>query len=179
MIFAPITEEIVFRAVMIPALYMALVVAPTSENGVLGVKTGNTSWIVVCLNPLCFGMAHLHHLSENLRGGMNLSTAVLSTVVQFTYTFIFGFIATLLLMRTGSIYAAILSHGICNAVGLPDVGFMTPPATGRNARSSLYSCMFAYRYIHLFIHALGLVLFALLVLPLTQTLSESSVYWKY
>ena len=161
---------------MIPALFMALVsVVPYEEEGGLGIGR-NTPWIVVCLNPLCFGLAHLHHLVEKLSNGMNVKNAILSTVVQFTYTSIFGFIATLLFMRTASIYSAVLSHVICNAVGLPDIAFMTNPTN--KGRSSEYSCMFSYRYFHLFIHALGLVLFALLVLPVTDSLSRESVYWK-
>ena len=181
---APITEEIVFRSLTVPALYIALVAAPKTmlhvssvaglKNGIEYVDVTYTPWVVVCLNPLCFGLAHVHHLIEKLNSGVNPVSAILSSLVQFTYTSIFGVIATLLLMRTNSVYAAILSHIVCNSVGLPDTSFMTK---GGSRDASHYSCLFQYRYIHLFIHAVGLVLFSFLILPCTSTLAVDSVFW--
>jgi len=109
----------------VPALYIALVAAPKTmlhvsssvglKNTIEYVDFAYTPWVVVCLNPLCFGLAHVHHLFEKLNTGANPVNAILSSLVQFTYTSIFGVIATLLLMRTGSVYAAILSHIMCKA----------------------------------------------------------------
>jgi len=185
LIVAPITEEIVFRSLTVPALYIALVAAPKTilhvssmvglKNTIEYVNFAYTPWVVVCLNPLCFGLAHVHHLFEKLNTGANPVNAILSSLVQFTYTSIFGVIATLLLMRTGSVYAAILSHIMCNSVGLPDTSFMTK-AGARDA--SHYSCLFPHRFIHLLVHALGLVLFSCLILPCTSTFAVDSFYWE-
>ncbi|KAJ1405301.1 CAAX protease self-immunity-domain-containing protein, partial [Ochromonadaceae sp. CCMP2298] len=130
-VVAPITEEVVFRAVMVPAL----------QDMGMG---SQEPWRVVWLTPLCFGLAHLHHLREKLVSGWSLPQALVSTLVQFTYTSIFGLIATLLFMRAG-LYSAVLSHVICNAVGLPDVGFLR-----------VYSCLYGWRHVHVCVHLLGL-----------------------
>ena len=185
LVFAPITEEMVFRAVMVPALYIALIASPAA---VAAQSTGHatspaadavgvpyTPWAVVCATPLWFGVAHVHHLIEKLTSGWSIQNAMIATAVQLTYTSIFGVIATLLFMRTGSIYSAILSHIICNVVQLPDIGFMTSP--GQSWNSNSYSCMYNYRYLHLIVHALGLILFSLLLLPMTEVLSLESTYW--
>lgn len=189
-VFAPISEELVFRAVMVPALYMALVAIPNTSSASIVVTTTEvsvtksiyTSWAVVYLNPLCFAMAHLHHFLERI-GKINsnnttswrlIQHALLLTLMQIIYTSIFGMIATLLFMRTGSIYSAITSHCICNFMGLPDIGFMIQPG---GDSSTTYSCMYNYRYIHLVLHALGLIIFAYAALPLTESLSTESIYW--
>ena len=125
------------------------------------------------VNPLCFGVAHVHHLIEKINTGMRPINAIVQTLVQFTYTSIFGVIATLLFMRTGSIYAAILSHIVCNSVGLPDIDFMVSTSS---RDSSHYSCLYAYRFVHLVMHGLGLVLFACMILPLTESVAVDSIY---
>lgn len=172
---------------MIPALYIALVgpaavpdtvgvtIAGATTNAILATTAVRSPWIVVWVNPLCFGVAHLHHFIEKISTGTKLVNALLTTLVQLTYTSIFGVIATLLFMRTGNIYSATLSHIICNSVGLPDVAFCNTPG---NRNSDHYSCMHKYRYVHLFLHALGLVLFTVLILPLTEKFSADSIYWK-
>eukprot|EP01032_Pedospumella_encystans_P008482 gene8482-10065_t len=153
LIVAPITEEIVFRSITVPSLYIALVAAPKImlhvssmaglKNGIEYVDFAYTPWVVVCLNPLCFGLAHVHHLIEKLNSGANPVSAILSSLVQFTYTSIFGVIATLLLMRTNSVYAAILSHIVCNSVGLPDTSFMTKEGS-RDASHYSVSTIFLF-----------------------------------
>jgi membrane protease YdiL (CAAX protease family) len=172
-IFAPITEELVFRSVMVPVLYAALV--PTSATA---------PWAVVRLNPICFGVAHAHHLLDKLRSGTPLGPALLGTAVQFTYTSIFGAIATLLFLRTGSVFSAIISHCICNIVGLPDISFLTePPKNAQkydlsNFSFDDYSRLHPYRYLHLLVHGSGLVLFCACILPCTAHLASGSLYWS-
>jgi membrane protease YdiL (CAAX protease family) len=54
--------------------------------------------------PLWFGLAHMHHFYQKITaGGMTIMSAIITTLIQLTYTTIFGFIATLLFMRTGNI----------------------------------------------------------------------------
>jgi membrane protease YdiL (CAAX protease family) len=165
-VVAPITEEVVYRSVLAPALYIALINSDYKQHA---------TWAVVWLNPLWFAMAHLHHMLEKLNSGWSLARAGLTALVQLTYTTIFGVIATLLLLRTGSIYTSILSHCICNCVGLPDVSFLTAPGS---RGSSLYSALYEYRNMHLFLHAAGLVLFTVLILPLTESYARDAPFWK-
>lgn len=176
MVVAPISEEVVFRSVMVASMVTGLRGAVTQGAAVV-VDPSSSMWMVVCLNPLCFGLAHVHHCIEKVERGWDLFSAVASTLVQFTYTSIFGCIATLLFMRTGSIYSAIWSHVICNYAGLPDTGFMHPPRSSSGDRHHLFSysrLLYPYRFMHVGLHALGLVLFAVLIMPATVTTTSSS-----
>lgn len=166
-IVAPVTEELVYRSVLAPALYFALVDGESNAGS-------NVPWLVVWISPFWFALAHLHHLIEKLHSGWSLSRALAITLIQLTYTSIFGAIATLLLLRTGTIYTSILSHCICNSVGLPDLSFLQRP--GQKSSDS-YSVLHNHRYLHLGLHALGLVLFALLVLPMTESYAKQAPFW--
>ena len=134
---------------------------------------------------------------------------MLSTLMQAIYTYIFGVIAGLLFMRTNSVVAPIVSHIICNIVGLPDIGFLFPPPSGArrvgnpfsidkvttyadveggadgdnsmNSHSwrSEYSCLYAYRYFLLLVHVGGLVAFGHAIAPLTDWDVEDSMYWGW
>ena len=138
--------------------------------------------------PLYFALAHVHHLIEKVRNGTTLVPALLGTLVQMSYTSIFGIIAALLFMRTGSIFPPIISHIICNYASLPDTGFMYPPPTlkstlshnnsnNSNANQSEYSCLYAYRQSLIVIHIGGLVFFVVFIMPITQHAALSSMYW--
>mmetsp|Transcript_22058 Transcript_22058/g.21308 ORF Transcript_22058/g.21308 Transcript_22058/m.21308 type:complete len:413 (-) Transcript_22058:266-1504(-) len=219
LIFAPISEEVAFRALMIPALYSIYSLSELNKisinTSVLMINSSNSNndsvrdsillyigkyihispvftnflwcitqfpvlhpescWKVVLRCPVWFVVAHIHHCAEKIRSGFTVLQALTGTLVQATYTSIFGVIAALLFMRTGSILAPITSHIICNFIGLPNVGFLHQP---KSLESSEYSCMFKYRYYLLFAHGLGLVLFSYLILPLTEDLSKKSIYWE-
>jgi prenyl protein peptidase len=105
LVVGPITEEIVFRSVLIP-LHLLANISPTR---------------IVFISPLYFGIAHLHHLYEFrlTHPEIPLLPAVLRTVLQFTYTSLFGFFAAFVYLRTGSLYAAIAAHSFCNWNGFP------------------------------------------------------------
>jgi membrane protease YdiL (CAAX protease family) len=81
----------------------------------------------------------------------------------------------LFFLRTGSLASSILSHVICNFVGLPDISFMTTPGTlGASDRA----CLYRIRYPLVALHVAGLVLFAYCMLPFTETIaSKYSGYW--
>lgn len=120
---------------------------------------------VCSINPIWFGLAHLHHLLDKLRSGIAWQKAIAMTLVQLMYTSIFGFIAAVFLVRTGSIAAPIISHMICNSVGLPDVSFLNKP---RSEGSTELSCLYNLRYALLVIHFGGLVMFFYLLWQLTD-----------
>lgn len=103
-IVAPLTEELVFRACMIPLLLCG----------------GFTTYNAVFLCPVFFSLAHLNHLLDTLQ---NRSLLQASIVVGFQlgYTVIFGWYASFLFVRTGHLFAPIIAHMFCNFMGLPVV----------------------------------------------------------
>jgi prenyl protein peptidase len=76
---------------------------------------------MVFVTPLYFGIAHIHHFYEFVltHPELPLLPAIIRTIVQFSYTSIFGFLASFIFLRTGSLYAVIVAHMFCNWMGLP------------------------------------------------------------
>ncbi|TDG47131.1 hypothetical protein AWZ03_006396 [Drosophila navojoa] len=104
LVMAPLSEEFVFRACMMPLILQSY--PPITA---------------VFITPLFFGVAHLHHIAERLSMGMEFSSALLIGLFQFTYTTLFGFYSAYLFARTGHFVAPLLAHALCNHMGLPDV----------------------------------------------------------
>ena len=77
----------------------------------------------ILLTPLYFGIAHIHHFYEftltNQRTPLGPALAI--TLFQFSYTVIFGWYASFVFLRTGSLLAVVLCHSFCNWMGLPRV----------------------------------------------------------
>ena len=134
LVIAPITEEIVFRSCMVPVLH----------------STGMSASNVCFIAPLFFGFAHVHHAVVKLRQGNAFGSVVLLTIFQFVYTSLFGAYASYTYQRSASLAAVVLSHSMCNALGIPDVSFF-------ETKSSLYP----YRIILLISLILGFVSFVL------------------
>ncbi len=102
-IVAPFAEEFIFRACMVPLLLPHL---------------GDRLTVLLC--PLFFGLAHTHHLMEWLREGRGtVLVAFASILVQFTYTSIYGMFSAFLFIRTGHLASPVLTHSLCNILGLP------------------------------------------------------------
>lgn len=115
LLVAPIAEELVFRSASVP-LFLLAKLSPTR---------------IVLTIPLIFGLAHFHHIFDQLRhrtapgkmlppSGIVLQLLAMM-VFQFGYTSLFGFFTAFVLLRTGNIYAAIVAHSFCNCMGLPRV----------------------------------------------------------
>ncbi|RMZ79110.1 hypothetical protein DV738_g3475, partial [Chaetothyriales sp. CBS 135597] len=104
-IAGPITEEAVFRSVLVP-IHLLAKISPVK---------------VVLLTPLYFAIAHVHHFYEFTLTHPHtpLSGALLRSAFQFGYTTVFGWLATFIYVRTGSLFACILIHSLCNWIGLP------------------------------------------------------------
>lgn len=104
-IAGPITEELLFRSCSVPLLLLA--------------HTSNTTTIF--LTPIIFGMAHLHHFYEFRihNESVPLIAAILRSLLQFTYTTLFGGFATFVFLRTGSVLACTVTHTFCNWMGFP------------------------------------------------------------
>eukprot|EP01066_Platyproteum_vivax_P013576 Platyproteum_vivax@DN6137_c0_g1_i2.p1 len=106
MFFAPIVEELVFRA----------------SFAALLLHSGVPSHSVILGAPFLFGIAHAHHMFYNWQYGAQ--TAIVMFVSQFFYTSLFGAFSTFLLIRCESIYPAMLTHSLCNFLGLPPMEWL-------------------------------------------------------
>jgi membrane protease YdiL (CAAX protease family) len=92
-VVAPVVEEIVFRRQAL------LTWACTPE-------------LYQIFGPAAlFSLAHLHHAR---------TVGWRVVLIQLAYTLAFGVYATILLVRTGSVFAPITAHVICNYIELPD-----------------------------------------------------------
>ena len=107
-IIGPITEEIVFRSIIISS---SIVFQLRSSNTL---HSNNTSIIynIIWYSPIYFGLAHIHHLYESIRQGKPIVQSITIIMFQLTYTSIFGIIAGILYIRTGTIISCIRSHVI-------------------------------------------------------------------
>ncbi|XP_065833456.1 CAAX prenyl protease 2-like [Oscarella lobularis] len=105
---APLSEEFVFRSCM-----LTLLVPHFGQN-----------WsVIIC--PLFFGVAHLHHVREQLRLKENrppVHVIWMNAFFQFFYTSVFGAYSARLFIRTGHLVAPFVCHSFCNFMGFPDFG---------------------------------------------------------
>ncbi|KAL3424004.1 prenyl proteinase rce1 [Phlyctema vagabunda] len=101
----PVTEEVLFRSASVPLLLLS--------------QTSN--FTIVFLTPLVFGLAHIHHFYEFriTHPYTPVAGALLRSLLQFTYTTLFGGYATFLYLRGGSLLSVILVHAFCNWLGFP------------------------------------------------------------
>ncbi|MGH0131987.1 UNVERIFIED_CONTAM: hypothetical protein FKN15_078289 [Acipenser sinensis] len=144
MVVAPLTEELVFRACMLPML------APCA---------GLSRAIFTC--PLFFGVAHFHHVIELLRFRQGtIGGIVLSAVFQFSYTAVFGTYTAFIFVRTGHLIGPVLCHSFCNYMGFPALS----AALEHPQRAPIMTC-----------YLLGVLLFLLLLFPMTEPVFYGSV----
>ena len=146
-VVAPISEEVTFRACLVPIL-----LGPFTRRG------------TVLVSPLFFGVAHLHHLVERLRSGIDARTAVVVSLFQMAYTTVFGFYSAFLFLRTGHLAAPAVVHCFCNTMGFPDFSEVVhKPTRERNLLLALY--------------VTGLALFATMLFSLTEpSLYQNKIY---
>ena len=84
---------------------------------------GTSAAHITFLSPLVFGMAHLHHFYEFrlTNPQVPIAAAIIRSLVQLTYTTLFGAYENFLFLRTGSLVGVIIVHTFCNGMGLPRV----------------------------------------------------------
>ncbi|KAH7435087.1 hypothetical protein KP509_06G048600 [Ceratopteris richardii] len=105
-VMAPLTEEIVFRACMIPILLCG----------------GFQLITIIIFCPLFFGLAHVNHFWELIHfQNFDKKRAFLVVGAQLGYTTVFGWYASFLYLRTGSILSPLAAHVFCNIMGFPDL----------------------------------------------------------
>lgn len=105
-IFAPITEEFIYRSIIINLLLLANY---SNQN-------------IIIFSPLLFGFAHLHHGYQNY---LTYQQTILTTLLQllFTtfYTTIFGMLQSYLFLKYNNLLSIIFVHLICNLFGFPEL----------------------------------------------------------
>lgn len=148
-VIAPLSEEITFRASLIPLLVQC--VSPLKA---------------VFISPMFFGVAHLHHIVGLVQMGVPFKRAALISAFQFSYTTLFGAYSAFLFLRTGHFVAPFLAHAFCNVMGFPDFGdVLTYPEPKRSLTFGLF--------------VVGFVSWCFLLGPLTNPLLYSNnLYWK-
>ncbi|WOL01602.1 hypothetical protein Cni_G10319 [Canna indica] len=103
-VVAPFTEELVFRACMIPLLLCG----------------GFGTYTIIFLSPVFFSLAHLNHFLElYCQQRYCFMKAFLIVGLQLGYTVIFGWYASFFFIRTGNLIPPIVAHIFCNVMGLP------------------------------------------------------------
>ncbi|KAK8845309.1 hypothetical protein IAR55_006022 [Kwoniella newhampshirensis] len=128
-IVGPITEELVFRSTILAV----------SILGRLPFKS------MVFGTPMWFGIAHAHHALEVYRkNGSTKSAAVqalLACLFQLTYTTLFGWFASYLFLRTGSVLPPLTAHIYCNMMGiyLPGSAIQRHPKQARGIWGSYFA----------------------------------------
>ncbi len=140
-VVGPVIEEFIFRG-LITSIFR---------------KTGYSRLFTVFGSPWLFGIAHLHSYFNLVKQGNSKTNAALRSLFQMLYTSLFGFIATFFFLRTGHLLPCILSHSLCNTLGLPDTSFT-------NKMNSLNSYKFAISISYV----IGISLFFGLLFPLTD-----------
>ncbi|GLT89969.1 hypothetical protein SLE2022_079240 [Rubroshorea leprosula] len=115
-VVAPLTEELVFRACMIPLLLCG----------------GFNVYAAIFLSPIFFSLAHLNHTME-ICSRYNYSLLKASMIIghKLGYTVVFGSYASFLFIRTGHLVSPLAAHIFCNYMGLPVIfvqskGLVTP-----------------------------------------------------
>ncbi|CDO93468.1 unnamed protein product [Kluyveromyces dobzhanskii CBS 2104] len=108
-IFGPVTEELFYTSMML-VIYLRL-----------GFSEHYDATYLKLVVPNLFGIAHLHHAYEQYSLGlMNLVNIVFITLLQMSYTWLFGsFTNHLFLNSAGNLWSCVLIHTFCNFMGLP------------------------------------------------------------
>ncbi|KAG5680967.1 hypothetical protein PVAND_010442 [Polypedilum vanderplanki] len=147
-IVAPLSEEFTFRACMLPLLLQCF-----------------TPMTSIFITPMFFGVAHLHHMIERLRSGMDKRTAIIISFFQFFYTSVFGIYSAYLFVRTGHFVAPFIAHAFCNHMGFPDIPDLIAQPEPK-------------RFVFLILYVLGLVGFILLLPTMTEpTWYQNNQFW--
>lgn len=102
-VFAPITEELVYRAAVVSILRPQV-----SQTAV--------TWYL----PLLFGVAHVHHGFQLYREKVPIGQVAVRVLFQLVYTSVFGVLTNHVYMTSGcNLGAAVVVHGAANLGSFP------------------------------------------------------------
>ena len=138
-VFAPVAEELIFRACML------LILCPATGE-----------WWAIFICPCFFAFAHVHHLIDwyRVNSGISFRKACQITLIQVCYTSFFGVFAGFLFVRTRHLAGLIICHSLCNLLGLPPIESALQYSVHR-------------KYCILALYVFGVVLFFYLLFPMT------------
>ncbi|XP_072158088.1 CAAX prenyl protease 2 isoform X3 [Bemisia tabaci] len=147
-IVAPLSEEVIFRACMLPLLLTCF--KPMAA-------------VFIC--PLFFGTAHFNRLAERVLAGVDFKHAFLFSFFQFIYTTIFGAYSAYLFVRTGHFVPSFLAHVFCNIMGLADImEIVSLPEPRRSITAAIF--------------VIGFISWCYLLSPLTSpALYSNNLFW--
>lgn len=100
LVFAPITEELIYRGIVL------LVVRKQIPN-------------FLKFTPFLFGIAHVHHGWQLYCKRVALLQILISISFQFAYTSLFGYLSNWIYLKTQNLWAPIIVHLGCNYFGFP------------------------------------------------------------
>lgn len=105
-VFAPLTEELIYRSVVLTLMYPTHITTST-----------------LLLTPLFFGLAHIHHAYALVKDGRNsFSNIIIATFFQAFYTTLFGILSNYVFLRSKhNLSCSVLAHTICNLNGIPEI----------------------------------------------------------
>jgi prenyl protein peptidase len=104
LLIAPVIEELVFRACIMQVLL---------SGGWQPVRAALVA-------PVFFGIAHVHHVCQAIVfEGRSFGQAAASQAFSMLYTTVFGALAGLLYLSTGTLASACALHAGCNWFGMP------------------------------------------------------------
>ena len=108
-VFAPLTEEFVFRVVLVYVMQAA----------------GWRPLITNVLGVVAFSLAHVHHLYL-FRTSLGYTNGYAAFVVSanFLVHSVFGTYSLVLYRNTGSLLCTAVAHSMCNALGAPSLDFV-------------------------------------------------------
>ncbi|GLH07732.1 hypothetical protein R5R35_005888 [Gryllus longicercus] len=149
-VVAPLSEELTFRACMLPLLLQCF--RPLTA-------------VFIC--PLFFGVAHFHHMVERMRNGLDFKRSLMLSCFQFSYTTMFGAYSAFLFAKTGHFVAPFAAHAFCNHMGFPDFG-------------ELLTYQKPQRILLMSLFVVGLLSWCLLLTPLTTpSIYSNQLFWRY
>ncbi|EGC39626.1 hypothetical protein DICPUDRAFT_147553 [Dictyostelium purpureum] len=114
---------------------------------------------IIILSPFLFGFAHMHHMFP--LNNKKLLVTLIKTIIQICFTSLFGMFSAFLFFRTGNILSCFIVHAFCNIMGLPNFGGIS---------------YHKYKQVIGICFIIGLLGFAVLVLPLTNPEYYESLY---
>jgi prenyl protein peptidase len=133
---------------------------------------------IIFMTPFIFGLAHVHHFYEFrvTHPQVPVAAAVARSVLQLSYTSLFGAYATFLFLRTGSFLAVFLVHAFCNSMGLPRFwGFVQPYWLYQNTAQTLIAVQ-RWTAVYYTLLVVGLITWWALLWKLTESNSPLAVF---
>lgn len=128
LVVAPISEEVVFRAAMVPLL--------------VGAGASHARAVLAC--AALFSLSHAHHYFEYVKRGWAPSAAARAIGFQLLFTGAFAALAAHAFLRSGALWGVVASHALANALGPPDARFWLDKSHGahwaRGAVAAAYAC---------------------------------------